>query len=130
MLLPEVSNPLPVWLERSGRLVGRPVVADDHLERRQLLCERRLHRVGDGSGRIVGGDDDGKRRHPAALKPAGRGRHPKDAARRYQATASTNRWHTSIVRMLIMTMNANLCKGQGLENSDATIVENLRRRRW
>lgn len=82
MPLAEVSNLLPVWLEHSRGVVGRAVVADDHLERGQRLPERRLNRLGDRRGRVVRGNHDGERRHWAGLDLAGRGRHPEDASPR------------------------------------------------
>jgi len=114
MLLAEVSNPLPVWLERSGGVVGRAVVADDHLEWGQRLRERRLNRLGDRRGRVVRGNHDGERRHSAGHDLADRGRHPEDASPR-----PSN-------HLLIMPTNPTVRKGRGsvrLVNMGPTIEE-------
>ena len=82
MLLAEVSNPLQVRLQHRRCLVGRAVVADDHLERGQRLRERRLDRNGDRGAGDVRGDHDGKRGLSAGIELADRGRHPEDASPR------------------------------------------------
>ena len=101
VLLAEVSNPLPVRLERSRGVVGRAVVADDHLEWGQRLRERRLDRLSDRRGGVVRGDHDGKRRLPARLNLADRGRHPEDASPRPSH------------HVLIMPTNPTVRKGGG-----------------
>jgi SAM-dependent methyltransferase len=99
MLLAEVSDPLQVRLQHSRCLVGRAVVADDHLECGQRLRERRLDRLGERRGGVVRGDHDGKRRLPARMDLADRGRHPEDASPR-----PSN-------HVLIMPTNPTVCKG-------------------
>jgi hypothetical protein len=52
--------------DRAGRPVGRPLVADDDLEPRDGLQQRRLDRGPDELGDLVGGDDD---REPGPFPP-------------------------------------------------------------
>ena len=58
VLLPEKRDSSGIRFECFRELVGRPVVADDHLIRRNRLSQCGLHRISDERRRLVGGNDD------------------------------------------------------------------------
>ena len=67
VLLAQVDDSVAERLEHERRAVGRAVIADDDLVRRDRLCERRLDRGGDEPLDLVGSDQDPERRHRPAL---------------------------------------------------------------
>ncbi len=58
VLLAQQLQSACVRAQRSLDVVGRAVVADDHLQRRDRLAERRVDRFPDRLGGVVGGDHD------------------------------------------------------------------------
>src|ERR671923_281219 len=68
VLLVDEHDPVAVGSERTLEVVGRAVVADDHLVRRRRLAERRLHRLRDRGGRVVGRHEDGEPGRRAGLE--------------------------------------------------------------
>ena len=89
VLLPDEDDPLPERRERRVEVVGRPVVADDHLVGRLGLAEGGRDRLADAVGDLVGGDQDRERRRRGSRRDRSRGRRGSDVHGVYATRAGS-----------------------------------------